>query len=178
MSKTFLVPRQLGAKRKFKVPMSAFFLLWLCVSAASDAIYRRIYNWILIFGGLAAIASISIFQKSHPVDIQLLDSFVGAVVAFSVLIFFYIAKMMGAGDVKFAAVLGLWVGWQLLLPIWALSCSFAVIHGFFSRSSLKFFFTATSSMSDGLAEGKRKFIPYVTYLSVATIIVMGFYKNQ
>ena len=86
--------------------------------------------------------------------------------------------MMGAGDVKFAAVLGLWVGWKLLLPIWALSCLFAVVHGLFSRSTLKYFFVATSSMNDGTEDGNKKFIPYVTYLSVATVIVLGFYKNQ
>ena len=87
-------------------------------------------------------------------------------------------KMMGAGDVKFGAVLGLWVGWKLLLPIWGVSCLFALVHGLLARSDFKYLIVDTSSISVGREVGNKKFIPYVTYLSLATIIVMGFYKNQ
>ena len=151
--------------------------MWLCISAVSDAKYRKIYNWIVLSGGVIALFSLTIFGESHPVNINLNDSLLGALLAFFSLIIFYKLKMMGAGDVKFAAVVGMWVGWSLLLPIWALSCFFAVAHGFFARSSLKYLFVATSSMRDGVIEGNEKFIPYVTYLSLATIVVMIFYKN-
>lgn len=97
--------------------------------------------------------------------------------AFISQLIFYRFGLMGAGDVKFAAVLGLWVGWELLIPIWGVSCFFAVIHGFFARSSFKYFFVITSGRKCGLGDKNKKFIPYVTYLSVATVIVMGFYKN-
>lgn len=158
--------------------MEIIFLMWICISASIDFIYRKFFNWLAILGGLTAILSISIYPESHPVNIAILDSVLGAVVAFFALLVFYGLKMMGAGDVKFAAVLGLWVGWKLLLPIWTLSCLFAVVHGLFSRSALKYFFVATSFMKDGTEAGNEKFIPYVTYLSAATVIVLGFYKNQ
>lgn len=158
--------------------MGLIFLIWLLVAAVNDALTRKCFNWVAILGGLSAIFSILIYPDSHPVSINSIDSFLGALAAFFVLIIFYRLKMMGAGDVKFAAVLGLWVGWKLLIPIWALSCLFAVAHGLFSRSPLKYFFVATASMKDGTVEGNRKFIPYVTYLSLATIAVIGFYKNQ
>ena len=80
---------------------------------------------------------------------------------------------MGAGDVKFATALGLWVGWKLLLPIWALSCVFSLVHGLFYK------FSAIDSLSEnGQLKNTHKFIPYVTYLSIATISVLCFYKNQ
>lgn len=79
---------------------------------------------------------------------------------------------MGAGDVKFAAALGAWVGWELLLPIWALSCGFAVLHGVVVRSNLKYFFSASINWKDGGQEKRKRFIPYVTYLSMATVIVL------
>ena len=154
------------------------FLLWLSVAAVIDVIYSKFFNWLAILGGFIAVFFILIYPDSHPVDIGIIDSMFGAAIAFFVLLIFYGLKMMGAGDVKFAAILGLWVGWKLLLPIWALSCLFAVVHGLFSRSTLKYFFMATSSMKDGTEDGNKKFIPYVTYLSVAAVIVLGFYKNQ
>ena len=53
------------------------------------------------------------------------------------------------------------------------------INIFIIYSSLfKYFFAITYAMRDGREADNKKFIPYVTYLSLATIIVMGFYKNQ
>ena len=69
---------------------------------------------------------------------------------------------MGAGDVKFAAVLGAWLGWKLLIPIWILSCFFSIIHGVLARSLLRFLFEADSSMKNVTVDENRKFIPYVT----------------
>ena len=42
----------------------------------------------------------------------------GACAGFGFLLIFYVAGLMGAGDVKFAGALGLWVGLQPQLPIW------------------------------------------------------------
>lgn len=157
--------------------MGVLFAAWLCFSATFDAVYRKFFNWVAIFGGVLAVLSIAAYPESHPVNIGFFDSLLGSIAAFSVLLVFYKMKMMGAGDVKFGAILGLWVGWKLLLPIWMLSCFFSLIHGVFARSSLKYFFVLTSSMKDGIERGNRKFIPYVTYLSLATVIVLNFHKN-
>ena len=154
------------------------FLLWICISASSDAIYRKFFNWIAVSGGLMAMLSISIFPEFSAVSTELKDSLIGFFVAFFVLLFFYQMKMMGAGDVKFAAVLGLWIGWKLLLPIWVLSCIFAVAHGIIANSLFKYrpdFYSYNRCFSD---EKNKKFIPYVTYLSIATVLVLCFYKNQ
>lgn len=155
-----------------------FFLLWLVTCAVIDFKYRKCFNWIVIFGGLLATISLFAYPELHPVSINKTDSIFGGFFLFIVFLIFYYLKIMGAGDVKYGAVLGLWVGWDLVLPIWVLSCFFAVIHGFFSRGLFKYFFETNASMKDGNTGRNRKFIPYVTYLSLAAIIVMGFYKNQ
>ena len=125
-----------------------------------------------------AIISISILPEVSVVNIKFNDSVIGFSIAFLTLISFYKMKMMGAGDVKFAAVLGLWIGWKLLLPIWVLSCIFAVAHGIIAKSSFKYRPKIFSSNRFFPDEKNKKFIPYVTYLSVATILVLCFYKNQ
>lgn len=125
-----------------------------------------------------AMLSISIFPEFSAVNVDLKDSLIGFFVAFFAFLFFYQMKMMGAGDVKFAAVLGLWIGWKLLLPIWVLSCFFALVHGIVAKSVFEYLpgcFSSDGYFSD---EKNRKFIPYVTYLSIATGLVLWFYKNQ
>ena len=152
--------------------MGLVFLLWICAAAVCDALYRKFFNWLAIFGGLAALVSLLIYPKLHPVSISALDGFLGGFLAFIVLIGFYIFKIMGAGDVKFSALLGLWLGWDLLLPIWALSCAFAVLHGLIARSDLKHFYAPAMKWSDKSQGRGGRFIPYVTYLSIATVIVL------
>lgn len=95
----------------------------------SDFRSQKVKNWLIILGLCLAVTSLSIAPELHPVEVGFLDSFFGFLLGFSVLIIFYILNMMAAGDVKFAAVLGVWVGWEMLLPIWALSCAFSVVHG-------------------------------------------------
>lgn len=148
------------------------FLAWLIISAACDAIYRKCFNWIVISGLALALFSVGVKPESHPVNLLFLDSLFGFFLAFFVLLLFYKLKIMGAGDVKFSAALGAWVGWELLLPIWALSCGFSVIHGLVVRSDFKYFFSPAMKWEDGSKKNRGRFIPYVTYLSMATVIVL------
>lgn len=134
-------------------------------------------NWLVILGLCLAVASLIIAPEFHPVAINFFGGFLGFFLGFSVLIIFYIFNLMAAGDVKFAAVLGVWVGWEMLLPIWALSCAFSVVHGVVVKYGGYFFPTLISGNGE-IQKRNKKFIPYVSYLSLATVIVMGFYKNQ
>lgn len=152
--------------------MGLIFLLWICIAAVSDALYRKVFNWLAILGGFAAFISLWAYPELHPVNISLYDGLLGGFSGFFVLLIFYVLKMMGAGDVKFAASLGFWVGWELLLPIWALSCGFAVIHGVVVKSGLKYFFSPSTNWEGRFEERRRKFIPYVTYLSISAVIVL------
>uniref|UniRef100_UPI003A907C09 prepilin peptidase n=1 Tax=Comamonas sp. TaxID=34028 RepID=UPI003A907C09 len=119
---------------------------------------------------------VTLIPELHLVNIDIKDSVFGGFLAFVVLLIFYALGMLGAGDVKFAAALGFWIGWKLLLPVWALSCAFAVAHGLFVRSNLRYFFVKWIPINSETQFKNKRFIPYVTYLSLATIIVLMLYK--
>lgn len=148
------------------------FLLWLCIAAAGDVVYRKCFNWIVLAGFLLIIIILLTNFEYDFINISVKDRLIGAGSAFVILLIFYSIGMMGAGDVKFATVLGVWVGWSLLLSIWALSCVFAVVHGLVARSNLKYFYVPAVNWSDSHQENRRRFIPYVTYLSLATVVVL------
>ena len=148
------------------------FLLWLCMAGAGDIVYRKCFNWLVISGFISLIIFIIKNPDFSFLELSKQTMLIGGIGAFIVFLIFYIFGMMGAGDVKFGAVLGLWVGWELLLPIWALSCVFAVLHGMLVRSDLKYFFAPAMRWWDGSQEKGKRFIPYVTYLSMATVIVL------
>lgn len=152
--------------------MGVIFLLWLCIAAVEDLLYRKVSNFLVISGGGMAMSYSIINPESPFIKNSIFDSFLGCLIAFFTLLIFYKLKMMGAGDVKFAAALGAWVGWKFLLPIWALSCGFAVVHGLVVRSDLKYFFSSAMKWQGETLKKGRKFIPYVTYLSMATVIVL------
>lgn len=152
--------------------MAFFFLAWVCISAVCDAIYRKSFNWIALSGFVVAIFSLTVIPGSHPVKINFQDSLIGILISFSIFIIFYKLKMMGAGDVKFGIALAAWVGWELMLLIWALSCGFAVIHGLVVQSDLKYLFSPAIRWRDGAEKNTKRFIPYVTYLSAAAVIVL------
>lgn len=148
------------------------FLLWLCSAAVDDFINRKARNWINLIGLFLALYVAASGSQTHPLGVGLGESVFSSVVCFLIFISFYFFRLMGAGDVKFAAALGAWVGWELLLPIWALSCGFAVLYGMVVRSNLKYFFSATMNWEDGRQEKGKRFIPYVTCLSIATVVVL------
>lgn len=152
--------------------ISLTFLFWLCIAGAVDVVYRRCFNWLVVSGLISLLIFSVISPESYLIEISIQEKLIGSAGAFLILLVFYSFGMMGAGDVKFAAVLGLWVGWELLLPIWALSCAFSVLHGSIARSNLKYFFASALRWRDGSEGNGRRFIPYVTYLSAATVIVL------
>ena len=152
--------------------MQFLFLAWICIAAVCDARYRKSFNWIALSGLLVAIGSLALSPDTLPVKIDFWDALIGALGAFFIFIVFYQLKMMGAGDVKFATALGAWVGWEFFLLIWALSCGFALLHGLVVRSDLKYFFSPAMKWQDGTEKNTKRFIPYVTYLSAATVIVL------
>lgn len=57
------------------------------------------------------------------------DAFLGLLIGLLALLPFHLLGWMGAGDVKFFAVLGFLLGPQSLLPIWLLSMCLLTVHG-------------------------------------------------
>jgi len=148
------------------------FLLWLCLAAALDVVKRKCPNWIIISGLGLIFISLILGSEIKSIDVNIYERILGFVFAFFFLIFFYIRGMMGAGDVKFAAVLGFWLGWKILVPIWLISCIFAIAHGFIAKNNLRYIFFQIATLNVGSQIKGEKFIPYVTYLSIATVVVL------
>lgn len=154
--------------------MGLFFLAWLCTAAVLDALERRCPNWVIISGLGVAVFLLLPIPEIDFLNVDVSSRLIGLISAFLFLVAFYKFGMMGAGDVKFATVLGFWIGWENLLLVWILSCLMAIIHGFYARSNIKNIFVFSVSMEDGLSKDGGRFIPYITYLCIATIIVLGF----
>ncbi len=104
------------------------WLLWLITIAVIDFQSRKVRNWMVLLGlamGLAALAG-----GVQPLQVSAWSGLAGMLAAFAALLPFYLLRWMGAGDVKCAAVLGLWFGFSLdLLLIWVGGSLLAGMHG-------------------------------------------------
>ena len=108
--------------------MIPLWLLWLIAIAVMDLRMRKVRNWMVLLGlgmGLVALAT-----DIQPFQVTAWKALLGLLVAFAALLPFYAMRWMGAGDVKFAAVAGLWFGLSpSLLIIWIGGSLLAGIHG-------------------------------------------------
>lgn len=154
-------------------------LLWLLFVAVYDFRQRRVPNWLVLAGAVLALAALAL--GSNPFDSDWGSSLFGAAVGFGCLLLVYTTGLMGAGDVKFAGVLGLWVGFTALLPIWIISSLLAAIHGllwiFLQRWPLSpgfagLLFRQPLSVGKAPTTGRIRFIPYAAYLALATVLWM------
>ncbi|WP_080650099.1 prepilin peptidase [Delftia acidovorans] len=103
-------------------------ITWLATIAAMDLRIRRVRNWMVVLGlatGAGALAS-----GAQPFQVSAWNALAGMLAGFAVLLPFYALRWMGAGDVKFGAVAGLWFGWGFdLLLIWTGGSLLAGLHG-------------------------------------------------
>ena len=88
---------------------------WLAGVMAFDLLQRRAPNLWLLAGAVLALLALLIDRS--PLNVGWAAALTGAVAGFALLLVFYLLGLMGAGDVKFAGALGLWVGWLPLAPI-------------------------------------------------------------
>lgn len=112
----------------FPVPWLYLCLLWLITIAVMDLRVRKVRNWMVLLGlatGLAVLAG-----GMQPFQVSAWSALAGLLAAFATLLPFYLLRWMGAGDVKCAAVLGLWFGFSPnLLVIWLGGSLLAGLHG-------------------------------------------------
>lgn len=151
--------------------------LWLFLVAGHDFRQRRAPNWLVLLG--AALAGIALLTKAQPFGIDWPGAIAGAVAGFGFLLIFYVTGLMGAGDVKFAGALGLWVGLQALLPIWIGASLLAGVHALLWLVLRRWPYfpglaVALSGMSvtnnDGADLQKRqRHIPFAAYLAIASL---------
>ncbi|MDR6427031.1 prepilin peptidase CpaA [Variovorax paradoxus] len=158
--------------------MTSAYLVWLLFIAAYDFRQRRVPNWLVLAGAFLALAALAL--GTGPIERDWAASMLGAGLGFGFLLLFYAFGVMGAGDVKFAGALGLWVGVPALLPVWIIGTLLASLHAALwlilqrwpvsPRLSLVLF--GPPSATDGPAPSRVRFIPYAAYLALAAAVWM------
>jgi prepilin peptidase CpaA len=87
-------------------PIPLCVILWVLVAASTDLAARRIPNWLVVSGLLAALA-VRIWLQGAVGSLDWLE---GMLTGFGILLPFYILRGMAAGDVKLMSMVGAWVG--------------------------------------------------------------------
>lgn len=178
----------------YSTPYSVILLLWLFAIAAMDLRIRKVRNWMTLLG--LAIGTTVLFSELQPLQVKPLNGLLGMLVAFAAFLPLYAMRWMGAGDVKFAAVAGLWFGLSSdLLIIWVIGSLLAGMHGMvvvfwrgLQASSWGAWLQAhlpaplstvfagpkisTSVIQDSGKLAVQRSIPYAGYLAIAAIWVV------
>lgn len=159
-------------------------LLWLIAIAVMDLRLRKVRNWMVLLGlgiGLGALAA-----DLQPLQVPANRALWGMLAAFAALLPFYALRWMGAGDVKFAAVIGLWFGLSPhLAAIWVGGSLLAGAHGVLVLAWRRLqagpagpwlqahlplgLATAASAPAPGDSVAIRRSIPYAGYMAIAAI---------
>lgn len=165
-------------------------LLWLVAIAVMDLRSRKVRNWMVLLGLATGLAAL--FSGAQPFDMLAWQGLAGMAVAFAALLPLYAIRWMGAGDVKFAAVAGLWFGLSpYLLAIWLGASLLAGVHSFvvlayrsLVRSPLAslllaklpmlqpVFAAGADSLSSHRPRGPQRSIPYAGYMALVAIVLM------
>jgi prepilin peptidase CpaA len=158
--------------------MAALCLFWLLLVAVYDCRQRLVPNWLVLAGAFMALAALA--SGTQPFGTGWAHALLGMVAGLALLLF-YATGLMGAGDVKFASALGLWVGIWALLPIWLIASLIAGVHSVLLlllkrwpiSVRLTLLLSSQSTSADGNTSTVRtRFIPYAAYLSLATVAWM------
>ena len=168
-------------------------LLWaLCVVVfCTDFLFRRVPNRLLIAALviylLIRLADWAGFSVGTAIDLQ--RSLVGGLLAFVFLLPFYMFRAMGAGNVKFFAVLGLLIGPAGMVVVWlvgtALNGGHAVLQWMHTADAMPTI-TNLGRIAGAWIDGDggrvqrfaawvrdrrqgRKGIPYAAYMAIAAV---------
>jgi prepilin peptidase CpaA len=154
--------------------INSSLVCWLVLVMACDLSTRRVPNWTQLVGLALALTALAV--QMQPLGIGLGQAVLGAALGFGTLLLCYGLGVMGAGDVKFAGVLGLWFGWQLLLPIWVGASLLAGLHAsaVLWMQRLPQGAALIEAAPSGAKPGKSRYlqIPYAAYLAISAWVVM------
>ncbi len=87
------------------------------IAGVTDALWLKISNWLtlpLLAGGL-------LFHAFAPSQMGVLFALLGAGLGFGLLVVFFIAGGLGAGDVKLLSAIGAWIGPHDVLVLYIVS---------------------------------------------------------
>lgn len=141
--------------------MTSIYLLFFSLVCFFDFWYRKVPNLLLVimlvFGLVALFSGYELFfGRSWAAAVF---GFFGGLVFFLPL---WVKKIMGAGDVKFIAVLGFMLGWKFAGLIVLVSGLFAGSHSVFQALQIR---------KEGFKNKReRRGVPYAGYIALTAII--------
>jgi prepilin peptidase CpaA len=153
---------------------------------ASDLYARRVPNrWLL--GALLLGTLLLAWQAAQQGIASIAPHGAGLLLGLCSLLPFYAMRWMGAGDVKFFAVLGFLLGWQALLPVWIGASLLAGVHAVavYSWRGLRLHIPPRLMLLQHnaaqhptlqqlqQARGGREGIPYAAYLGLTSVCWVG-----
>jgi prepilin peptidase CpaA len=158
--------------------MTATIALWLVTAIVFDFRKRKVPN-ALVIGGLALTLAALAFDLNTFASGNS-DALIGGATAFLVLLIFYSLGAVGAGDVKFAAVVGLWMGFHSLLILWIVASILAGLHSALWLILQRWpvmpsVSAALMGSADTHPSGKLRKIkntPYAAYIAIAALAKM------
>lgn len=161
--------------------MLGIWVGWLLLAVYFDCRERRVPNWLVLSG--LAFAALALSTDRHPFELAWWHASAAALATFAFFLIFYAMKVMGAGDVKFAGVLALWVGLMPLAIIWLMASALAGLHALLFILSkrlpipmLLFKLIHGPALNDPSKSVKSKQIPYAAYLALSAIAWLVLFK--
>lgn len=160
-------------------------LLLLCLAVfVYDVSVRRVPNRLLL--AALAIHAGGMLYTGHGIGgISAADAMTGGLIGLALFVPLYAFRAMGAGDVKFFAVLGVLLGPAALIPVWLIASLLAGMHAIVWYLQRRQVLTLLprlgqvaqqvtySAFYQRLIERRngRAGIPYAAYLALAAVMV-------
>ena len=155
--------------------MKLALLLWLLTVIVQDVRERRVRNWLVLTG--LALALLALATGLQPFGLRWGEALLGGGAAFAGLLCFYALGLMGAGDVKFAGALGLWVGLSPLLAIWLAASLLAGLHALLWLALVRWPVAPRLALAlagrPGGGGTRPRPVPLAAYLAVSTLVFMA-----
>lgn len=159
----------------------------LCVTTVwTDFHYRKVPN-LLLAGGLAAC--VLLMLSGHDGALAPSARLAGFAVGFVVMLPAYVLGRMGAGDVKFFAVVGALTGPSALLPVWLVGGMLAFAHACallcWRRAAWRDWvlvvvgnWAPRAAQAVGGPDGGTRGLPYAAYLAIGALYWMASAQPQ